>query len=121
MKAPLAAESDHGDTDVVVGSEGTSVRCDGQRCTRRCGAHQHRVLQELATCDHGRDILFGSQLLGIEERIQALEGDLKGKMANAREEIQKESKALESRFQEKTDSLKGELDSEKWKPTDSLS
>ncbi len=60
-----------------------------------------------------RDILFGSQLLGIEERFRALEGDLKGKMANAREEIQKESQALESRFQEKTGSLKAELDSEK--------
>ncbi len=67
-----------------------------------------------------RDILFGSQLLGIEERIQALEGDLKGKMANAREEIQKESKALESRFQERTDSLKGELDSEKKERTKAL-
>ncbi len=67
-----------------------------------------------------RDILFGRQLLGIEERIQALEGDLKGKMANAREEIQKESKALESRFQKRTDSLNGELDSEKNERTKAL-
>ncbi len=74
-----------------------------------------------------RDILFGSQLLGIEERFRALEGDLKGKLATAREEsqkdreeIQKESKALESRLQKTTDSLKGELDSEKKERTKAL-
>ncbi len=67
-----------------------------------------------------RDILFGRQLLGIEERFRALEGDLTGKMATGREEIQKESKALESRLQKTTDSLKGELDSEKKERTKAL-
>ncbi len=67
-----------------------------------------------------RDILFGSQLLAIEARIQALESDLESKISSARAEVQKESKEIESRLEKKLGSLRDQLDSEKKERTKAL-
>lgn len=60
-----------------------------------------------------RDILFGSQVREIEQRMQALEDDVKAKLDSAREDLQKQSDELESKLVERADSLKKELDEEK--------
>lgn len=60
-----------------------------------------------------REILFGSSLRQIEERLRSLEADLQGKLNSARERAKKESDAFESRVKELLASLKKELNSEK--------
>lgn len=60
-----------------------------------------------------RDILFGSQVREIEQRMQTLEDDVKSKLDSAREELQKQSDELEEKLVERADSLKKEMDAEK--------
>ena len=67
-----------------------------------------------------REILFGSSLKQLEDRLKSLEADLQGKLTNAWEKAKKERDAFESKLKEQMDSLRKELNSEKEARTKAL-
>ncbi len=67
-----------------------------------------------------REILFGSSLKQVEDRVKSLEADLQGKLTNAWEKAKKERVAFESKLKEQMDSLRKELNSEKGARTKAL-
>ncbi len=67
-----------------------------------------------------RDILFGSSLRQIEERLESQEKDLQGKLTSAWEKAKKEREAFESKLKEQMESLRKELTSAKEAQTKAL-